>query len=479
VRGRNPRHCMPPAPAGIAGIVRARCAACAIAGNLVMPGEDGPAVCRGPVDRLARRRRGSPPLDTAGPAAYPLPGRIAGARPRAAAHRLHTREEQTVEITDVRVDVFTYRSRIVRDSEGHTHPGEEHEALNALLTVTTDDGAEGYCFGSPDGLRPYVIDRFIRPNLIGQDPFDREKIWQNLVHWQRLGGAALSDRVLAVVEMALWDLAGRRLGLPVHKLLGAYRDRVPAYGSTMCGDELPGGLATPEDYARFAEWLVRRGYRAIKLHTWMPPVSFAPDVKMDVKAAAAVREAVGPDIELMVDAYHYYSREDALRYGRALQELGYYWFEEPMAEHSTSSYAWLAEQLDIPVLGPEVAEGKMFTRAEWIVRRACDMTRAGVGDVGGIIPTIKTAHLAEAHGMACEIHGGGAGNLSVLGAIPNGRWYERGLLHPFIDYDETPPWLNSPIDPMDDEGFVPMPSGPGLGEDINFDYVRDNPVDGG
>ena len=77
--------------------------------------------------------------------------------------------------------------------------------------------------------------------------------------------------------MALWDLAGRKLGLPVYKLIGAYRDKVPAYGSTMCGDEMKGGLATPEDYARYAEWLLGRGYKAIKLHTWMKPVSFAPD----------------------------------------------------------------------------------------------------------------------------------------------------------------------------------------------------------
>ncbi len=382
-----------------------------------------------------------------------------------------------MKITDVRVDVFTYRSKIVRDSEGHTHPGDEHEARNALLTVTTDEGAEGYCFGAPDTLRPFVVDGYLKPVLVGQDPFDREKVWQELVHWQRLGGA-LSDRAVGAAEMALWDLAGRHMGQPVHKLLGGYRDRVAAYGSTMCGDEMAGGLATSDDYGRFAEWMVQRGYKAVKLHTWMPPVSFAPDVKMDVKAATAVREAVGPDIELMVDAYHYYTREEAVTFGRALQELGYYWFEEPMAEHSTSSYAWLADQLEIPVLGPEVAEGKMFTRAEWIVRGACDMTRAGVGDVGGIIPTMKTAHLAEAHGMACEIHGGGPGNLNVLGAMSNGKWYERGLLHPFIDYEEAPAYLNSLFDPMDDEGFVPLPTTPGLGMDINFDYIRANLVDG-
>jgi len=383
-----------------------------------------------------------------------------------------------MKITDVRVDVFRYESEIVEDDEGHQHPGPKQEAQSALLTVVTDEGAEGYGFGSPDLLRKSVIDRYLRPVLTGRDPMDREQIWQHLFHWQRLGWGALSDHAVAVAETALWDLAGRHIGMPVYKLLGGFRDRVPAYGSTMCGDELEGGLATPEDYARFAVQLVERGYRAIKLHTWMPPVSFSPDVKMDVKAAAAVREAVGPDVELMVDAYHYYSREEALHFGRELQKLDYYWFEEPMDEYSTSSYAWLADQLDIPVIGPEFAGGRHRTRAEWIARGAADIVRAGVPDVGGIGPTMKIAHLAESHGMSCEIHFAGAANLHVLGAISNGRWYERGLLHPFLDYEQVPPWLNSLNDPMDDEGFVPVPSGPGLGEDINFDYIRANLVDG-
>lgn len=381
-----------------------------------------------------------------------------------------------MKISEVRVDVFRYESEIGVDSEGHLHPMPAHDATNAMVTVATDEGAEGYAFGTPDLLRESVIERFVRPVLLGRDPFDREHIWQDLFKWQRLGWGAFSDTAVSTVEMALWDLAGRHLGMPVYKLLGAYRDKVEAYGSTMCGDELKGGLSTPEEYAAFAEQLVKRGYKAIKLHTWMPPVSFAPSVKMDVKAAAAVREAVGPDIELMVDAYHYYTREEALQFGRELQKLNYYWFEEPMDEYSVSSYAWLAEQLDIPILGPEFAAGRMRTRAEWILRGAADIIRAGVPDVGGIGPTMKAAHLAESFGMQCEVHYTGAGNLHVLGAISNGRWYERGLLHPFIDYEKTPPWLNAPIDPMDYEGYVPIPSGSGLGEDINFDYIRDNTV---
>ncbi|MEX0762598.1 MAG: mandelate racemase family protein [Dehalococcoidia bacterium] len=381
-----------------------------------------------------------------------------------------------MKIIDVKVRVFTYKSTTVKDSDGHTHPGPEHDARQALFTVIADDGSEGHCFGQPEALRPSLIESFVKKVLIGENPYDREKLWQGLARWQRGSGGQLTDKTLAPVEMALWDLAGRKLGVSVYRLLGGFRDRVPTYGSTMCGDEMENGLATPEDYGRFAEWMINRGYKAIKLHTWMPPVSWAPSVKMDIKACAAVREAVGPDVPLMLDANHWYSRTEALELGRGIQDLGYYWFEEPMDEHSTSSYRWLAENLDIPVLGPEYAEGKFHTRAEWIAGGVCDIVRTGVMDVGGIGPSMKIAHLAESFNMDCEVHSPGAGNLAVLGAMPNGRWYERGLLHPFIDYDKPPAYLNSIIDPMDEDGYIPVPDRPGLGDDINFDWINGNLV---
>jgi L-alanine-DL-glutamate epimerase-like enolase superfamily enzyme len=281
-----------------------------------------------------------------------------------------------------------------------------------------------------------------------------------------------------VIDLALWDLAGQVVGQPVHKLLGATRDKAPAYASTMCGDDLEGGLATPEDYARFALWCKERGYPAFKLHTWQPPIAGAPNAKRDIAACAAVREAVGPDIPLMLDPYHYYSREEALYLARELEKLDYYWMEEPMDEHSMSSYVWLCENTHLPICGPETAEGKMYTRAEWIKAGACDIVRGGVGDVGGITPLMKIAHLAESFGMRMEVHGGGVGNLHVLCAMSfPGEFYERGMLHPFIDHDATPAWLNRPIDPMDDQGFVHISQDPGLGMDINFDYIQDNLIE--
>lgn len=381
-----------------------------------------------------------------------------------------------MKITQVNVEVFTFPTRRSVDAAGHAHPGEESLAKMAMLRIATEDGVEGYAFGAPELIRPHIIDSFVRKVLVGQNVMDREKIWQDLAHWQRGSASQLTDRALALVEQALWDWAGRKFKQPVHKLIGGYRDKVLAYGSTMCGDDLPGGLSTPEEYGRFAEQLVARGYKAIKLHTWMPPISFAPDPKMDVRACAAVREAVGPDIALMLDGYHWYSRTDALYIGRELEKLDFAWFEEPMMEESAESYAWLAANLDIPVLGPESLGGKYMSRASWVGQGACDILRAGVAGVGGIAPCLKVAHLAEAYGMHCEIHGNGAANLAVVGAIKNCDWYERGLLHPFLDYDDVPAYLNSIVDPMNADGYVHLPDRPGLGEDINFAYIETNTV---
>ncbi|ATU92831.1 mandelate racemase family protein [Phyllobacterium zundukense] len=382
-----------------------------------------------------------------------------------------------MKITDVSVRRFGHTTHRHADSAGHAHPGPAHKVELALLTIATDDGSEGHCFSPVEIVRPHVIDKFVKKVLLGQDPFDRERLWQDLAHWQRGSAAQLTDRTLAIIDCALWDLAGRKLGIPVHKLIGSYRDKVPAYGSIMCGDELEGGLATPEDYGRFAETLVKRGYKGIKLHTWMPPVSWAPDVKMDIKACAAVREAVGPDIHLMLDAFHWYSRTEALELGRGLEKLGFAWIEEAMDEQSTASYTWLAENLDIPVLGPESAGGKHYNRAEWITSKACDILRTGVHDVGGISPALKTMHLAESFGMNCEVHGNGAPNLIITAVSKNVRWYERGLLHPFLEYDDGFEYLNTLADPMDENGFVHLSDKPGLGEDINFDFINDNLVD--
>jgi L-alanine-DL-glutamate epimerase-like enolase superfamily enzyme len=383
-------------------------------------------------------------------------------------------------IEQIEVRRFVYQTNTMHDTDGHSHPGPERDAIGACLTITCDDGAAGHVIARPPDVLDDLLDQFVRPVLVGADPLRIEQLWQALYKWQRGSGGRLTDRVLASVELALWDLFGKALGQPVWKLVGGYRDRILAYGSTMCGDDLEGGLRTAEDYGRFAEWLVKeRGYKAVKLHTWMPPIPGAPNVKLDHAACAAVREAVGPDIPLMLDPNHWYSRADTLWLGRRLEELGYLWMEEPMEEASISSYQWLCGNLQaLNILGPESMQGKHWTRTEWAAKGACDMLRTGVWDVGGLGPSLKIAHIAEGFNMSCEVHGTGAGNLAVCAAIPNTTFYERGLLHPFIDYDRPPAHLRRIDDEMDADGYVHLRDEPGLGQDIDHAYIDGHLVAG-
>lgn len=383
-----------------------------------------------------------------------------------------------MKIVEVRARTFVHPTDIVRDSEGHAHPGPQHDTRAALLTIAADDGSEGHVVAAPHLVAEDLLAGFVRPVVVGGDPLRIERLWQALYKRQRGSAGRLTDRVLCAVELALWDLAGKLAGQPVWKLLGGYRDRIPAYASTMCGDDIEGGLRIPEDYGRFAEWCVKeRGYRAVKLHTWMPPIPGAPDVRLDYAACAAVREAVGPDVPLMLDPSHWYSRQDALWLARRLEELGFAWMEEPMEEASTIAYRWLRSRLShLSILGPESMAGKHWTRAEWAASGACDMLRTGVWDVGGIGPALKCAHLAESFGMECEVHGTGAGNLAVAAAIPNTSWYERGLLHPHIDYDRPPAHLRRIDDEMDSDGMVHLRDVPGLGQHIDLDYIESHAV---
>ncbi|WP_207592363.1 enolase C-terminal domain-like protein [Halomontanus rarus] len=373
-----------------------------------------------------------------------------------------------MEIRDIETIEFTYQSTKRADEKGHAHPGEPREAIGTITRVVVDGGPDGYC---PGGTR--TANDLAARYLEGADPLERERRWQQLYRSQRLHRASLVAGTVSRIDCALWDVAGKYYDEPVYRLLGGHRDRIPAYASTMVGDDDPDGLGTPEAYADFAAELVDRGHGAVKLHTWMPPFDADPD--RVVAACRAVRERVGPDVDLMLDSHHYYARTDAARIGRALADLEFRWFEEPMDEHSLSAYEWLTDEVDVPIVGPETAEGGPYTRAEWLKRDIADVSRVGVHDVGGLTPALKTVHLCESFTVACEVHGANAPNLHLLGAMTQpGEYYERGLLHPEYDYEAATPWLAEPIDPLNDDGTVSVPREPGLGYDFDWEFVDAN-----
>jgi L-alanine-DL-glutamate epimerase-like enolase superfamily enzyme len=368
-------------------------------------------------------------------------------------------------ITDVDTLAFTYTANTIQDIEGHAHPGPPREATQRILRMRTNDGQEGFSVGASAATVAHA-----RQFLIGRSPFDRELINREMRWASRIHRSLYSDGNIAVIDLALWDLMGNATDMSVSRLIGRTRDRIPVYASTMCGDDFEGGLDSPEAYADLATNCQEFGYKALKLHTWMPP--YDSSVERAIAACQAVRDRVGPDMRLMLDSHHNYTRGEALRLGRELEELDFYWFEEPMDEHNISAYRWLNEQLTIPVVGPEQAGGQVRTRAEWVLNRASDVLRYGPQQ-GGITAALRAVNLAEAFNIDLEITGWGPAQLQILGtmAFP-GEYYEQGMLHPHLDFDRSVAWLARPIDPLLPDGTVEIPDLPGLGVQWDWEYIN-------
>lgn len=360
------------------------------------------------------------------------------------------------------------------------------EGVQTVTKIITDEGAEGYCFGGfghgdwfglPADMRAALKGQ-IKSFVLGQDPFDREKFWQLI--WEKQ--SIFPENLISVLDMALWDLQGRFFGLPVHKLLGGCREKVKAYASSFSD------MGDPEVYAQHALECKRRGYKAYKIHPlyyfWDPvnkKLNLGGPSPIDHQIATChlVREAVGDDMVLMYDNWGTYrTYEEAVKVGRVLEKLNFYWYEHPMPEYRVKAYIKLAAELEIPILSPEIAPGSLYTRADWILRDASDMSRIDVLR-GGITGCHKMAAICEAFGVKLEMHMSGFGNLQIMGATSENvcEYYERGLEGPGMDYDTPQPYWEEICDPLDSDGCVAVPQGPGMGYKINWDYINDNLVE--
>lgn len=374
-------------------------------------------------------------------------------------------------ITDIEVIAFQATSRRYPTKWGYSINTPEYPIAQTLLTIVTDEGVVGRCLGGDKA----TVERVVKPLLVGENPLQREKLWQYM-----MANHGIPERLLGIVDQALWDLMGQMTGLPIYQLLGGCRERVKSYASTFPN------MGTPADYAAFAVECQRRGYPAYKVHPYIyfDPIhmeaapAYPTYPKHDVAICRAVREAVGDDMVLMLDPWGVYTLEQAIWVGRQLEALDYYWLEHPMPEDRVEAYVRLCAELQIAVCSPEVAPASPYSRAEWLLRKASDMSRVDVYR-GGITACMKTVALCEAFGVQCEIHGSGFGNLQVLAATGEQtcEYYERGLLMPGFD-DTTPqPYLLALADPVDDQGYVTVPQGPGLGMELNWDYINAHRVE--
>ncbi len=326
-----------------------------------------------------------------------------------------------------------------------------------LLSIITDQGMTGHAFlGSafyPADMDGASLIKYLKPILIGQNPLDRERLYKAM--WKRVRTTTV--RSIGAVDVALWDIAGKVAGLPIHRLLGSFRDTIPAYISSAV-------LDSPQAYAEEALHYRALNMAAYKIH---PPQVW----RNDIKVCEAVRKAVGDDYLLMLDAVWSYDYQAALRVGQAIEALGYYWYEDPLADADIYNYVELKKHLNIPIMATEYPAGGLDSYAPWVKERATDFLRGDVAVKGGITTLLKTAHLAEAFHLNFEIHHGGNSlnnfaNLHVLMAIQNTEFFEV-----LLPSDSQKYGLLQDIE-IDMNGMVHAPCEPGLGALIDFDLIR-------
>jgi L-alanine-DL-glutamate epimerase-like enolase superfamily enzyme len=390
-----------------------------------------------------------------------------------------------MKITDVEVIRFRTETINHRSRWGFLVLGEPVEAIESVVRITTNEGHEGCMLATGGNLSALL--QWIKPMLIGEDPLDHGKFWtwmnQMVTQSPELGPTELE---MGVVDCALWDLAGKIAGLPVHKMLGSTRDRVKAYASGYPD------LGPPETYAKHALDCRDHGYKAYKVHAylgqkqvpgaewkWERAPQHPGNPVEEVEVCRAIREAVGDDMVLMLDPFGAFTLDESIWVAQQLEELNYYWLEHPMLETRMEAYRRLTESTSVNILAPEHLGGGVYTRAEWITQRACDMIRIGSYDCGGLTACHKMANVCEAYGVKCELHGGGWAHLQVFGSTNEEtcEYFERGLLtHDVAAYETPPPYLKEIADPMDEEGNVLIPQEPGIAIDLNWDYINDNLV---
>ena len=362
-----------------------------------------------------------------------------------------------MKITDLTVTLFAWDDIPARTFGKHTGVMATGRSDLGLVTISTDDGVQGHAFlGSSMRAASFdaaTIIRYLKPLVMGQNPLDRERLYAAM--WARARNT--NYRCIGAVDIALWDIAGKVADLPIHRLIGSYRDAVPAYASSAV-------LPSKEAYAEEAMTIRESGLTAYKIH---PPAVW----QTDIDVCRHVRKAVGDSYRLMLDSTWSYNYVEALRVGRAIEELGYYWYEDPLDTDDITNYVKLRQKLDIPVMATEYAPGGFQAYAPWITMQATDFLRGDVAVKGGITALLKTAHLAEAFHMNLEVHHGGnslnnVANLHVILAIPNTEYFE--ILLP----DSTQKYGLVEDLHADRSGMIRPPEGPGLGAKIDFDLIQ-------
>lgn len=319
------------------------------------------------------------------------------------------------------------------------------EVVFLFAEITTEQGHEGLGFSyskRAGGPAQYAHAKEVAEAAIGEDPSDIAKLYAKLL-WAgaSVGRSGVATQALAAIDIALYDLKAKRADLPLAKLLGAHRDSVRTYDTS-------GGFlhASLDEVRERADRSLAEGIGGIKIKVGLP------DGAEDLRRVAAVREHLGPDVPLMVDANQQWDRRTALRMGRKLEEFDLVWIEEPLDAEDAEGHAALASALDTPIATGEML-ASVTEHERLIAARACDVLQPDAPRVGGITPFLKLATLADHAGLDLAPHFAMEIHLHLAATYPRETWVEH--------FDWLDPLFEERLETRD--GRMLVPERPGLG----------------
>jgi L-alanine-DL-glutamate epimerase and related enzymes of enolase superfamily len=371
-----------------------------------------------------------------------------GPSPRTTAHRVGANDALPADpIAWMRLSAVTLPlTTPISDAKvltGRQQPMNEVAML--FVEVETRDGADGVGFSyskRAGGRAQFAHLAEIAPNLLGEDSSDIGRVYDKLL-WAgaSVGRSGVATQAIAAVDIALWDLKARRAGISLAKLLGAYRDSVRTYNTS-------GGFLhwSTDEIKENSAASIADGIGGIKIKVGHP------DSKVDLERVRAVREFIGDDVPLMVDANQQWDRATALRMGRALEQFELTWIEEPVDAYDTAGHARLAAALSTPI-----ASGEMLTSVaehdRLIQANAVDVLQPDAPRIGGITPFLKLATLAHHHGLSIAPHFAMQIHLHLAAAYPSETWVEH--------FEWLDPLFAERLEIRD--GRMLVPTRPGLG----------------
>ncbi len=319
------------------------------------------------------------------------------------------------------------------------------EVVFLFAEIETEQGASGLGFSyskRAGGPAQYAHAREVAEGMIGEDPNDIAKLYNKLL-WAgaSVGRSGVATQALAALDIALYDLKAKRANLPLAKLLGSYRDSVRTYNTS-------GGFlnASIEEVKARATQSLEEGIGGIKIKVGLP------DSAEDLRRVTAIREHIGPDVPLMVDANQQWDRATALRMGRRLEQFDLVWIEEPLDAYDAEGHAALAAALDTPIATGEML-ASVAEHERLIATRACDIIQPDAPRVGGITQFLRLATLADQAGLDLAPHFAMEIHLHLAAAYPREPWVEH--------FDWLNPLFNERLETKD--GRMLVPSRPGLG----------------